>query len=407
MNRNLVRTSLTFLLINFAAAVGRADLLVGTQFEHSVLRIDESTGSELPNGVAPGSAGLASVSGVVVGPDGNIYVSSLGTGEVLFYDGDTGLPLPSPHAGGRDGLFATLGSMAMPTSTPGPLRFGPDGHLYVSDFGGQSVRRFNGATGVEITPAPASVFVGPPAGLTFGSDGDLYVGDFGSASVLRFSSGVPSMFVNPQSGGLFSPASLLQLGNGNLLVVDLFGDQILEYNPDGSFNSQFAQINIDRGPSPPPGADASDNPSDITLDGDGNLIVAVLGPTNPSHGQTYGTLLKFDLAGGTPVDTLVANDTPFSSVAWIAAVDATAGDYNSDGLTNALDEAKFEADFGKRVAAGGGADGNGNGTVDAADYVIWRKLAPGGLGAGGAVPEPTACILLLMAGGFAIARRCR
>lgn len=405
MNRLAVWSTFCCLLV--VPGVSHADLLVGTQFEHSVLRIDEASGLELPNGVAPGSAGLANVSGVTVGPDGNIYVSSLGTGEVLYYDGQTGLPLPSPHVGGRDGLFATLGSLTMPTSTPGPLRFGPDGHLYVSDFGGQSVRKFNGNSGVEITPAPASVFVGPPAGLTFGSDGDLYVGDFGSASVLRFSGGVPSMFVTPQSGGLFSPSSLLQLGNGNLLVVDLFGDQILEYNPDGSFNRQFAQIELDLGPNPPPTADPSDNPSDIIFDGDGNLIVAVLGPTNPSAGQTYGTLLKFDLNGGSPIQTLVSNDTPFSSVAWISAVDAVAGDYNSDNSIDDHDYAKWRHDFGMKVARGGGADGNGNGIVDAGDYLIWRKMVPSNLGHGAEVPEPSALALLVIGGLLALGAKRR
>jgi hypothetical protein len=203
------------------------------------------------------------------------------------------------------------------------------------------------------------------------------------------------MFVTPQSGGLQTASSLLQLGNGNLLVVDLFGDQILEYNPDGSFNRQFAEVELDLGPSPPPGADPSDYPSDITFDGDGNLIVSVLGPTNPGDGQTYGTLLKFDLDGGAPIQTLISNDTPFASVAWIAAVDAVPGDYNGNGDVGNGDYGKWRHDFGMTVAKGAGADGNGNGIVDAADYVFWRKMPPGG--AGGGVPEPASAVLLLIA----------
>ncbi len=404
MRNFAVRFACSLLVLSFVCGVCFGDLLVGTAFEGGVRRIDETTGADLPNNISPGSAGLQLTSGVTVGPDGNIYVSSRGTGEVLFYDGDTGLPLPSPHAGGRDGLFATLATQATPNSVPGPLRFGPDGHLYVSDFGGTSVRKFNATTGVEVTPAPASVFVGPPAGLTFDSNGDPYVGDFGSASVLRVSGGVPSLFVPPQSGGLLTASSLLFMPTGNLLVVDLFGDQILEYGPDGTFVRQFAEIEIDLGPNPPPNADPTDNPSDVVYDGDGNLIVAVLGATQPSFPpdpptQTYGTLLKFDLNGGTPIDTILSDQTPLSSVAWIKSVDAILGDYHGDGTVDSADYDKWQADFGKTVAKGGGADGSGNGIVDAADYVVWRKMMtsePPLEGSG--VPEPSTAVLVFVAG---------
>ena len=133
----------------------RADLLAGSYAYSTVFRYDDD-GTPIANGVGFGSAGLNFASGNTVGPDGNIYVSSLGTGEILFYDGQTGVPLPSPHVGGRDGLFATLtneGNEEVPVGGPGPLRFGPDGKLYVADFSGDSIRVFNGTTGVEGMPA--------------------------------------------------------------------------------------------------------------------------------------------------------------------------------------------------------------------------------------------------------------
>lgn len=382
------------MIVSCAGSASLADLLVGTAFEGGVRRIDEMTREDLPNGVSPGS--MAFTSGVTVGPDGHIYASSRFSGQVLRFDGQTGSPL---------GVFATLTPLDEEhVPAPGPLRFGPDGNLYVSDFGAASVRRFD-ALGVEIAPSPATVFVGPSAGLTFDSSGDLYVGDFGSASVLRFSGGVPAMFVPPQSGGLMSPSSLLFLPNNNLLVVDLFGDQILEYASDGSFVRQFAEIEIDLGPNPPPNADPTDNPSDVVYDGDGNLIVAVLGATQPSFPpdpptQTYGTLLKFDLDGGDQIQTILSDQTPFSSVAWIKSANAIPGNYDSDsgGMVDSADYDKWRTDFGKTVAKGGGADGNGNGFVDAADYVLWRKMLPAaGSSDGGGVPEPSTAALMALA----------
>ena len=64
--------------------------------------------------------------------------------------------------------------------------------------------------------------------------------------------------------------------------------------------------------------------------------------------------------------------------------------------------AKWRTDNGKLVAPGNGADGNANGVVDTADYVLWRKAAASGSGtlAGASIPEPTA-LLLLLGGVFA------
>ena len=371
--------------LRYSPTVCRADLLLGTAFDGGVLRVDETTGATLPGSVTPGSAGLAFTSGVTVGPDGNIYVSSRGTGEVLFYDGENGAPLPSPRPGGRDGLFATLATPTTPMSTPGPLRFGPDGNLYVSDFGGSAVWRFNGETGA-FSGYATNAFVGPPAGLTFGPDGDLFVGDFGSASVIREDNGTPSFFISSQSGGLLTPSSLLFLSDGDLLVADLFGNQILRYDENGQNPSQFAVIP----PMNPPTQDnptGSNFPSDLTLDADGNIVLAVLGYTNPPDNR--GKVMRFDQQGNL-LDTILEMQTPIGSVAWIPPADAIVGDYDGDGTVGMGDYNKWRADFGKQVANGSGADGNRNGSVDAADYVVWRKSDGPGAQASAAigVPEP-------------------
>ena len=86
---------------------------------NAVPRLDQQSGDYLPGGITSGSAGLMSPAGVTVGPDGNIYVSSQGTGEILFYEGSSGAALPSPLPGGRDGLFATLRTDLTPTARPG------------------------------------------------------------------------------------------------------------------------------------------------------------------------------------------------------------------------------------------------------------------------------------------------
>jgi hypothetical protein len=48
------------------------------------------------------------------------------------------------------------------------------------------------------------------------------------------------------------------------------------------------------------------------------------------------------------------------------------GDYNQDGTVNAADYAVWRNTIGATVAMGDGADGDGDGKVTAADYDVWK-----------------------------------
>lgn len=49
------------------------------------------------------------------------------------------------------------------------------------------------------------------------------------------------------------------------------------------------------------------------------------------------------------------------------------GDFDGDGAVFTYDFDFFQRTFGQHVTPGTAADGNGNGVVDAADYVVWRN----------------------------------
>jgi prepilin-type N-terminal cleavage/methylation domain-containing protein/prepilin-type processing-associated H-X9-DG protein len=72
------------------------------------------------------------------------------------------------------------------------------------------------------------------------------------------------------------------------------------------------------------------------------------------------------------------------------------GDYDHSGSVDAADYSLWRSTFGSSVPAGTGADGNSDGVVNSADYVFWRDNH-GGTGSGsllsGAVPEPAAAVL--------------
>jgi hypothetical protein len=80
------------------------------------------------------------------------------------------------------------------------------------------------------------------------------------------------------------------------------------------------------------------------------------------------------------------------------------GDFDSNGTLDAADYALWRANFG--LTAELAADGNGDGIVDAADYVIWRNDLPVAARASAAlVPEPSADVLLLVGTIVILARR--
>ncbi|WP_425400067.1 hypothetical protein [Aeoliella sp.] len=86
--------------------------------------------------------------------------------------------------------------------------------------------------------------------------------------------------------------------------------------------------------------------------------------------------------------------------------DTLPGDYNLDGVVNLADYTTWRNLFGRRVLAGTQADGNANGRIDAADYDFWKSSFAAAANAGAyshAVPEPTSCLLGLLAGSSLLA----
>jgi hypothetical protein len=105
--------------------------------------------------------------------------------------------------------------------------------------------------------------------------------------------------------------------------------------------------------------------------------------------------------------------TGVGSLEWLlkaTVVDRYAGDFNADGVVDAADYTVWRDALGSMNAA---VDVDRSGVVDAGDYTIWRNqfgLTSGSLAAAAAaVPEPSAMVVLLLAGGFVtiLSGRCK
>jgi hypothetical protein len=94
----------------------------------------------------------------VFGPNGNLFVSSQLSNQVLEYNGTTGAFVTAFVAAGSGGL-----------SGPRALVFGPNGNLFVSSQLSNQVLEYNGTTGAFITAfvTTGSGGLSDPTYLTF------------------------------------------------------------------------------------------------------------------------------------------------------------------------------------------------------------------------------------------------
>jgi sugar lactone lactonase YvrE len=376
-----------------------------------LVRFNWETGEELSGGLPHGTSGLARPSGITTGPEGALYISSRGIGAPE----DEGYVAPGvistfcDDAGvcSTPAVFADFTAGDDPTE-PAGLKFGPDGNLYVNELffvGGDDMRVYS-SFGARLANAVEGFF---PTSISFNRDGSLLVGtppdleNMIPVTIQRFVDGMqvfPLYIDNPMEPQLGVVGATLELSNGDTLAVDTFGGRVVRISPAGVL-SHFAFI-----PESIPSAPTF--PSDIAFDPEGNVIVSVLGPNNIGDpGGPQGQLLRFDVLTGQLLDVIAEELEPIAGLTWTSSPLTIVGNYDGVGGVAEDDQARWQRDFGAFVARGNGADGNGDGVVDAADYVFWRKMASSPLASSSNnVPEPT-CALMFLAGVLAVACRGR
>ncbi len=218
---------LLFLQIQISAQATEYEMLVSSRNTSSVKRFNAQTGDYIDDFISTASGGLNTTQDVISGPGGNILVSGRGNTNILMYDKSTGDFI---------GPFTNGYSLNNPTK----IAFGPDGNLYVSQWGtsNQKVARFNGTSGQfidEFTP-----MLNLPLGQTWDASGNLYVACYGSADVRTFDTGGNFTGVFNESGHLQGPTNLWFDGNGSLFVIDWVLGSVIQFNAStGAFVRTF------------------------------------------------------------------------------------------------------------------------------------------------------------------------
>lgn len=137
----------------------------------------------------------------------------------------------------------TVSTAGEPFEGSGDVALGPDGRIYVGDFGiAVSATGIDGAEILRLSPDGdfevfASGFQGA-SGNEFGPDGYLYQSDIRNARIVRVApDGTSSTFIE---GDLRAPVGLTFDGNGNLYVSECNTNRITRVLPDGSSFEPFA-----------------------------------------------------------------------------------------------------------------------------------------------------------------------
>jgi Concanavalin A-like lectin/glucanases superfamily/Calx-beta domain len=278
------------------------NLYVGSLNTNQVLRYDGMTGAFLGVFIDAGS-GLApdgpSWQGLQFRPDGKLYVLSRTTAEVQRFDATTGAFVDTFIPSGSGGLNGAKG-----------MTVGPDGNWYISSGNSNQVLRYSGTTGafLGVFVTAGSGGVSNPRALSFGPDGNLYVTSAGTNAVLRYNGQTGAFidaFVPTGSGGLAGPLELL-FRNGSLYVASSASNEVIRYDAQtGAFIDKFA--------TPVPGG--LDQPVGLLLDSNDNLLVGNMSEIlryGPQSLTSFTARLSIPSVTPVTVDYATADGTAFA-----------------------------------------------------------------------------------------------
>ncbi len=311
---------------------GDGDLYIVDTGNHRVRRVDafgvittvagNGEGGFWGDGGAANEASLNGPTGLSGDGAGNLYIADRGNHRVRRVD-VFGV-ITTVAGGGEVALSADGGpATAAVLAFPGDVAVNSAGHLYISDEGNRRIWRVDDS-GMMTTFFGGEVLSGP-AGLFVGAGGSLYVADRGNHRVLRIDSeGRATTLVGggirafggdggPATGAYLAyPSDVFVDGSGNLYIADLGNVRVRRVNASGLIETVAGGGVGDGGPAT--GALLS-NPFGVFADGSGNLYIADTSNQRIRKVDPFGTVTTvagngqygFSGDGGWAIDARLAD----------------------------------------------------------------------------------------------------
>jgi streptogramin lyase len=219
-------------LIGFNATTLRADVLVSSRLSNQVLRYSDAGA---PLGQFNIAGALQTPNGVLLGPDGKIYVASRDGHQILRYF--------------TDGQFDRVFASGMEMVGPSGIVFGPNGDLFVGNSLAQNVGRYDHTTGALVRTYGSSAELNAPLAVAFGPDADIYVTSAVNNRLVRYD-GASGDFksIVAQGGLLANPADMKRGADGRLYIASALQNRIAVYDPITSQLTSFVQDANFQGP---------------------------------------------------------------------------------------------------------------------------------------------------------------
>jgi uncharacterized protein (TIGR03437 family) len=239
------------------------------------------------------SASLHNPRGLAVDAAGNLYIADVGNDRIRKVSGG----IITTVAGNGSGGFTGDGPATQEGLNPYSIAFDAAGNLYIADSDNNRIRRVSGGTMTTVAGKGGSGFSGDggpatgaslasPDGIALDAAGNLYIADSGNNRIREVSGGTINTVAGSGVAGFsgdLGPALSAELNDplavaidasGNLLIADynnncirrvsggtistVAGSRAVGFSGDGELATR---------------ADFS-SPSDVKLDGSGNLYIA-------------------------------------------------------------------------------------------------------------------------------------